>query len=63
MNLQMTEAPTIEIAMGKKMSAFATASPRRKRSVNTAMNKPSPVANAVTENTHHKLFQITPPET
>ena len=55
----MIAAPTMEMAMGMKMSVLAAVS-LRDRSASTANASPKTVDRPVTATTHQRLFQITP---
>ena len=52
------DAPAKEIAIGRKISDFATASPRRRRSASVANNKPMLTAANGTTMIHNAVFLI-----
>ena len=54
----MIDAPAKEIAIGRKISDFATASPRRSRSASVANNKPMLTAANGTTMIHNAVFLI-----
>ena len=59
MSVQITPAPTNEIASGRKISDLATFSPLA-RSDSTATASPNAVDRIVTTMTHHRLLTIEP---
>ena len=54
----MTAAPTNEIAIGRKISDLAIASPRRSRSASVAKTRPMLTATSGTSTIHSAVLRI-----